>query len=174
MNTGGAAWLARVPWAVHFLAATICVVATGVGVWKFHAGLAQHLHAQRLEQRALEQKQAELQSLPGPEPVQSFHQTLPLNRGSDELVQFLSAQAKALNVQVSALSIQRTSASSVELGRVQFQLSLRGTYAAVKSLLGDLLGRYPSLGIQSLNLRPKAQDAMQTEAEALLVWYVKD
>lgn len=166
--------MARVPWVFHFLAATACVLAVGGGIWKLHGGLAKRAHVLGVEQRSLEKQLTELKSRPAPPPAMEFHQTLPLSRGSDDLVRFLSTQARTLNVQVVALSVQRSSASTVELGRVQFQLSVRGTYAAVKTLIGDLLGRYPSLGIQTLNLKPRAQDAMQTEAEMLLVWYVRD
>ena len=127
-----------------------------------------------MELAALERQQAELQSRPAALPIQSFNATLPLSRGSDDLVQFLSTQSKALNVQISAVSIQRSSASASELGRVQLHASIRGTYAAIKSLLGDLLARYPSLGAQTVNLRASAQATTQAEAEVTLVWYVKD
>ena len=174
MSIGGAAWLARVPWRFHLAGATICIFAVGASAWRLHVELKRGLQSQRIELRALERQQTELQSRPAALPIQSFNATLPSSRGSDDLVQFLSTQAKALNVQISAVSIQRSSASVSELGRVQLQASIRGTYAAIKSLFADLLGRYPSLGIQAVNLRARAQDATQTEAEVTLVWYVKD
>jgi hypothetical protein len=154
--------------------AALCVLAGGLAAWELRAHLTNRLHHQRIELAALEQQLLVLQSKPAVVPPESFTTSLPPGRSSDDLVKFLSTQAKNLNVQVNALSVQRSSATPTELGRVQFQVSLTGTYGAVKSLFANMLGRYPSLGIQTLSWRAKPQQVGSSEAEVFLVWYVRD
>jgi hypothetical protein len=79
-----------------------------------------------------------------------------------------------LGVKVLSMAIDSQAATSSELGRVQFNVSAQADYTNTKAWLAELLGRYPSLGIQSLAIRVHPTDPVRQEARVVLVLYVKD
>jgi len=166
--------LSRWPLRFHVAAACLAVAAAaGVAGLLMYAA-AEKSRQQRAELRALENR---LQILVQDEKKRSagnFLQTLPLASSADEVVRDMGRHAQALKIQVASLSIAVTDPSPGLVRKVQFNLTASGDYTSMKSWLAEMLGRYPSLGVQTLSLRGLPNDALRQEIQLALVLFVKD
>ena len=63
---------------------------------------------------------------------------------------------------------------SSELGAVRFDIAAKANYGAAKAWLADALGRYPSIGIQTLMLQPAPAEPARQEVRVVLALFVKD
>lgn len=163
-----------ISWRFHFAASCLCVVALSAGVLLLHSKLQQRLRAREVELSSLENRREQLDRLPRIATPAVFTAALPHAQHSDRLLAFLGEQAQARDVRVASLAVQHSTPSLAALTQVQLQMSLRGTYGAIKSLLAEMLGRYASLAVQSLDMKASAQDGTQLEAQVSLIWFVKD
>jgi len=166
--------LRRWPLRFHAVAACLAVTAmAGIAALVVYAS-AERSNQQRAELRALETR---LQILVQDEKKRSagnFLQTLPLASSADEVVRDIGRHAQALKIQVASLSIAATEPSPGLVRKVQFNLTASGDYTSMKSWLGEMLGRYPSLGVQTLSLRGLPNDALRQEIQLALVLFVRD
>lgn len=103
-----------------------------------------------------------------------FVQALPASSRVDDVSRDIGQFAKGLDVRVVSMAIDPQPLSTTELGKVQFNVSALADYKSAKSWLGELLGRYPSLGIQSMAVRASPTDMGRQEIRVVLVLYVKD
>lgn len=166
--------LSRWPLRFHAAAAGLALAATAGAAGLLLYINAGQAHQQRIELRALE---AHLQILVQDEKTRSagnFIQTLPLASSADEVVRDVGRHAQALNIQMASLSIAATDPSPGLIRKVQFNLTASGDYTALKSWLAEMLGRHPSLGVQTLSLRGLPNDALRQEIQLALVLFVRD
>ncbi len=104
---------------------------------------------------------------PGRAKPPDFVLTLPETAAIDAVVQDFqrfSAAAGALLVAVDA--VPRPAAPST-VGRVELAVSLRGDYSKLKSVLAQVLDRYPNLLLQRASLRRAGSSADLEAAVAL-------
>lgn len=104
----------------------------------------------------------------------NFTQNLPLASSADEIVRDMGRHAQAMKIQVASLSIAVADPAPSLIRKVQFNVTASGDYASLKNWLAEMLGRYPSLGIQTLSLRGLPNDALRQEMQLALVLFVKD
>lgn len=143
------------------------------------AGLLMHATAekskqQRTDLRALETR---LQILVQDEKKRSagnFIQTLPLASSADEIVRDMGRHAQTMKLQMASLSIATSDPSPGLVRKVQFSVTASGEYASLKNWLAEMLGRYPSLGIQTLSMRGLPNDTLRQEMQLVFVFFVKD
>jgi hypothetical protein len=166
--------LRRWPLRFHVAAACLAVMAmAGVAAVVVYAS-AESSKRQRAELRALETR---LQILVQDEKKRSagnFLQTLPLASSADEVVRDMGRHAQTLKIQVASLSITATEPSPGLIRKVQFNLTASGDYTSMKNWLAEMLGRYPSLGVQTLSLRGLPNDALRQEIQLSMVLFVRD
>ncbi len=103
-----------------------------------------------------------------------FTQSLPLFSRSDDVVHELSRQAQVLGVQIASLSISATEPTNSDIRKVQLNLTASAEYRVIKAWLAEMLGRYPSLAIQSLSVRALPNDSQRQEAQLSFVLFVRD
>jgi Tfp pilus assembly protein PilO len=164
----------RWPLRLHAVMAGLVLALLGCGAAWFvkstlTASKARNEELQALQMQVQQLQRAELQRASG-----NFTQKLPSAATSDEVVRDMTRHAQSLNLQISSLSITATEASPREIRKVQFNLALSGEYRSVKSWLSEMLGRYSSLGVQTLSLRGLPNDALRQEAQLVLVLFVRD
>lgn len=143
------------------------------------AGLLIHAAAsgaiqQRQDLRALETRLQILVQDDRKQSAGNFLQTLPLASSADEIVRDMGRHAQELKIQVASLSITVADPAPGLIRRVQFNLTASGDYAAMKNWLAEMLGRYPSLAVQTLSLRGLPNDTLRQEIQLALVLFVRD
>ena len=166
--------LSRWPLRVHALAACLAVA-----VMTALAGLLVYVAAgkaaqQRGELQALETRLQILQQDEKKRSAGNFTQTLPVASSADEVVRDMGRHAQTLKIQMASLSIVATEPSPSLIRKVQFNVTASGDYASLKNWLAEMLGRYPSMGIQTLSLRGLPNDTLRQEMQLALVLFVKD
>lgn len=102
-----------------------------------------------------------------------FTDSLPLLSRSDDVVLDMSKHGQALNVQISSLVLTVSEPSAVDLRKVQFTLTAVAEYRQLKNWLSELLGRYPTLGVQTLSMRALPNDPSRQESQMSLVLFVR-
>lgn len=79
-----------------------------------------------------------------------------------------------MNIQISSLSVVASEPSVNEIRKIQFNLAASAEYRSLKDWLAEMLGRYPSLGVQTLSMRGLPNTPLRQEAQLVLVLFVKD
>ena len=102
----------------------------------------------------------------------SFIDDLPQIAKSDEVFRDISKQAQDFNVQISSITVVRPESSVAELRKVEFSLTAIAEYKAIKNWLSEILGRYSSVGVQNMSIRPLMNDSTRQETQMVLVFYV--
>jgi hypothetical protein len=163
-------WLIR----QHALAvAGVIGVAALVCWWYLHVA-AENLSALKQE-RAAVQRQLLAAQAASPLAVQpSLLQALPNIARADEVARDIGRFAQPVGVQISSLAVETHAGTATELAKVHFNLSAQANYMASKAWLAELLGRYPTLAVQSLSIRASANEAPTQELRLGLVLWVKD
>jgi len=163
-------------WPLHHHALMACLIVFGLAAaewWcldRFQTALTVLQHKRQSVQGQLD---AALRA--GPLSVkQDFTQSLPTAARSEDLARDIGQFAQALKVQITSLTLDPRTASTSELGRVQFNLTGQGQYKDTKAWLAELMDRYPSLVLQSLSLRAQANDPARQDVRLTLVLIVKD
>jgi hypothetical protein len=129
---------------------------------------------QRQDLRALETRLQILVQDDRKQSAGNFLKTLPLASSADEVVRDMGRQAQALKIQMASLSIAVADPAPGLIRKVQFNLTASGDYAAMKNWLAEMLGRYPSLAVQTLSLRGLPNDTLRQEIQLALVLFVRD
>lgn len=164
----------RWPLRFHVAAACMAVLAMSGVAGLLVYGTAEKSRQQQAELRALETRLKILAQDEKKRSAGNFMQTLPLAASADEVVRDMGRHAQALKIQVASLSIAVTEPSPGLIRKVQFNLTASGDYTSMKSWLAEMLGRYPSLGVQTLSLRGLPNDALRQEIQLALVLFVRD
>lgn len=103
----------------------------------------------------------------------NFTHGLPQATRSDDVIRDMTRSAQSLGIQISSLTVQTQPRSERELGKIQYQLSMTADYRSTKTWLAELLGRYPTLGIQNMTMRAQPNEPTRQETRATLVFFVK-
>ena len=104
----------------------------------------------------------------------NFKELLSNNSKSDEVVREMSRLAAAKGVGLESLKILPSAATASELGKVQYNVTMKTDYYLFKGWLSGLLGRYPALGVNTLSIRGIAADNAKQDINLSLLLYVKD
>jgi Tfp pilus assembly protein PilO len=165
------------PWQQH------AVLALGVLLMAV-AGGTLVLQQQRLSLLNLSQKQTNLQesldaaqrnaTTPRPLPEPDFTQRLPERGRMDVVIRQLAQLAHKNAVSVASISLSHSATDTKNIGRVDASITLIGAYAPAKLLISELLNRHNSLGIQTLSVRPRSNDATRLDWTLALSLYVRD
>ncbi|TXT40778.1 MAG: Uncharacterized protein FD135_906 [Comamonadaceae bacterium] len=157
----------------HVLTGSLCVtLISAIGYEYLQRQEALLTGLQQQHQTLQSQIDHEKVNLPD-KPQANFTEHLPENSRADDVARDISRFAQTLGVQIVSMSIENRPASNSTLGAVHFSLSLQAEYTACKAWLAELLGRYPTLAIQSLSFRGQPNDALRQEAQLVLVLFVK-
>jgi hypothetical protein len=164
----------RWPLRHHLLLAILAVAAVGLGLQWWLAKTQSSLDKHRLDLLALQGQMGGQQAGTQPTARVDFTHHLPSLSRSHEVVNDISRFAQSEGVLITSMAVSPQAASVVDLGKVNFDLSATAEYKAAKAWLAELLGRYPSLGIQSMSMRAQASDPAKLEVRLSLVLFVKD
>lgn len=107
-------------------------------------------------------------------PSKSFTELLSNSSKSDEVVREMSRLAAGKGIGLESLKIAPTAATTSELGKVQYNVTMKTDYYLFKGWLGSLLSRYPALGVNTLSIRGVATDSAKQDINLSLLLYVKD
>lgn len=156
-----------------FLAAgAVCVVAF---VCWWHLDTAAAGLSALQQEGAVVQRQLVASQAASPQAVQpSLIHALPNISRADDVARDIGRFAQPLGVRIASLNVQTHAGTTTELAKVQFNLAAQADYTAAKAWLAELLGRYPTLAVQSLSIRASANEAPTQELRLGLVLWVKD
>ncbi len=104
----------------------------------------------------------------------SFTELLANSSKSDEVVREMSRLAAGKGIGLESLKILPSAATASELGKVQYNVTMKTDYYLFKGWLSGLLGRYPALGVNTLSIRGIAADNARQDINLSLLLYVKD
>lgn len=90
---------------------------------------------------------------------------------ADAVLAYLQRSADRTGVQVKVLGIERGQASERKWGESRLRLTIASRYAELKALLADVTGRFSSLSLTSISLRPATSPGGMLDAEIVLVLY---
>lgn len=115
-----------------------------------------------------------LNNIQNTSPKKSFTELLSSNSKSDEVVREMSRLAAGKGIGLDSLKIAPTTATASELGRVQYNVTMKTDYYLFKSWLSGLLSRYPALGVNTLSIRGNTTENTKQDINLSLLLYVKD
>ncbi|MCW5651988.1 MAG: hypothetical protein KIS62_19750 [Ramlibacter sp.] len=92
----------------------------------------------------------------------------------DDVVRDAGRLAKSANMVIHGITLTRSAATGSTWGHVLVSINATCEYKACKALIAELQGRYASLAIQSLALRPASAGPGQQDMQLGLRLYVKD
>lgn len=164
----------RWPLRYHILTASMVVAALALGGYGLVHTAASTSNARGAQLQSLQTQLAVIRGKGTGPLAGDFTHSLPLFSRSNDVVHELSRQAQVLGVQIASLSIAVTEPTNSDIRKVQLNLTASAEYRVIKAWLAEMLGRYPSLAIQSLSLRAMPNDAQRQEAQLGLVLFVKD
>jgi hypothetical protein len=164
----------RWPLRWHVYAATATLgVAVLAGLW-ITRGNQVLLKDAQAELNALQSQLSQTRRVGPADPSELFAKALPDRVVAEKVARDITAFGTTLNVQISSLTVEPRASTPTELGSVHFNVAARGEYKNTKSWIAELLGRYPSLALQTLSLQAAPNDASRQEVRLTMVLYVKD
>lgn len=89
---------------------------------------------------------------------------------SANVIRELERASASSGVSISEVTISPRPPAADSLGSDEFSLRLRGEYPAIKSVLIDLTGRFPSATVRSLRLRRDVSAGVMDATVLLIVW----
>jgi type II secretory pathway pseudopilin PulG len=170
--TGYRSWSLR----RHVVVSVILLAGIVLLAWMVGSQQRRQLVNQQIELAQLEQSLRALstQAAPPARNEPDFTQRWPQRDEVNAVVRFLGTLAQQFQVNVGQITLAHTASSAQAVGRVDIAVAMNGTYAGGKTLLAELLGRYPSLALQSLTATPRSGDASRIDWTLALTLYVKD
>ena len=164
----------RWPLAYHVLLGGFVVCAAAAAA-RFGVHRADTVLANRdTELRTLQSQLDGLRRSPASTGPQDFSQTLPASSRADDVVRDIGRFAQAHAMAVTSIGIEPRVATTAELGKVTFNIAAITDYRATKAMTAELLARYPTLGMQSLALRPLPNDQTRLDVRLVLVMVTRD
>lgn len=112
----------------------------------------------------LAQAQSQLSALVATQPVTgkaelTFVERLPASQNSNQVLSRIQHAFASTGVSVITAAVSTEPASKTMLGKQRLALTVKGSYAAIKSALAEALARMPSVKLLNLTLRAPAADA---------------
>jgi Tfp pilus assembly protein PilO len=99
-----------------------------------------------------------------------FSRSLPRVAGESAVMAELHRSSRESGIQLGSVSISSTSAGDRDLGKVSLSASLEGRYSDIKSVVGDVLGRYPHVTMNHMQLSRKNPGNQLTAQLVLSIW----
>lgn len=164
----------RWPWHYHAWVAGFVVVSFAAGAWWWLHVSEASVVALQSELQAAQNQLEVAQRTARVGASSNYTQALPSAARADDVARDISRYAQAHGVQVVSVSLETRAATASEIAKVQFNLVAQADYRAAKMWLTELLGRYPSLGVQSLSLRALPNEAARQDVRLVLVFFAKD
>jgi len=93
---------------------------------------------------------------------------------ADEVVRKAGEVAEVHGVSLRTLSASHQTASTQIWGRVTLDVTLSGSYAALKAWQAAMQQRFPSLSVQSLRMQGIPSSAGAQDAQLIWVFHVRD
>lgn len=90
----------------------------------------------------------------------------------DDVVRDISQFAVQREVAIASLRIDPSAAAGA-FSQVQFTVSAKGSYGALKGWLSEILARYPALALKAIALQAPAQGSAQVGATFSLLLFLK-
>jgi hypothetical protein len=166
----------RWPFPFHVLiAAAVTLITCVTATWVTHrttGAVSQGLR--QLSDAQSELATARLERTQRPVAPPDFSQRLPAASRSDEVIREAGRLGESNGVRITSLAIHKQAATAKELGQVRYSVVLNGGYSQIKAWLSGMQGRYATLAVGSLSIRPLAPDAAQQEVQLTLVLFTKD
>lgn len=164
----------RWPLAYHLLLGGFVVCAAAAAA-RFGVHRADTLLAkQDTELRTLQSELDGMRRSPTIAGPQDFRQTLPASSRADDVVRDVGRFAQAHAVAVTSIGIEPRAATTADLGKVTFNIAAIADYRTTKAMTAELLARYPTLGMQSLALRPLPNDQTRLDVRLVLALVTRD
>lgn len=93
---------------------------------------------------------------------------------ADDVLRDIARHAQRLGLVVTSLNLSPQSATERSWGQVQITFASTGSYSAHKTLLVELTGRYPNMGLHSLSLRATDATGVRLQGQTALMLYLKN
>lgn len=103
-----------------------------------------------------------------------FSDLLVKSSSSDEVVKEMSRLAAADGIVLNTLAITQVAATPNELGKVQYNVTLKADYFVFKTWLKGLLDRYPALGLNTMVIQAPNTDSVKQNINLSLFLYTKE
>ena len=103
-----------------------------------------------------------------------FTHALPSGSRSHDVVHDISGYAQTSGVLIDSLTVEQRPGTAIDISNFQFSVTANAEYRAIKTWLAPLLARHPTLGVQSLSMRPLASESARLDLRLSLVFFVKD
>jgi Type II secretion system (T2SS), protein M subtype b len=158
----------------HVVAAALALAALGVaclGAVRY-AGASQQAQRDALE--AAQRMLADLQGRRAALAVGDLSQHFAASASADDVARDIARFAESGRVQVQSLTVQAQAPTAREAGKVQFNVSAAAEYVPLKAWLAELTGRYPSLAVSTLSMRPVANEGARLTSSVSLILFIKD
>jgi hypothetical protein len=105
--------------------------------------------------------------------AQDWQQRLPQTNQTDDLLRDVVRYARDYGVQIATLTVERLQPSSLQLGRMQINISGLAPYMSTKAWLSDVLGRYPALTVSAFALQAIPSDVARQDLHVSLCFYIR-
>ncbi len=164
----------RWPLIYHGLLAGLAVCAVALVAYQAVYRSDKLLATRDAELRALQTQFHALRVAKPPVPPPDFGQTLPTSDRADDVVRDIGRFAQANALQLASIGVEPRPVTASEFAKVQFNIAATADYDAAKAMVAELLARYPTLGVQSLSMRPTANDQARLDVRLALVLIARD
>jgi Tfp pilus assembly protein PilO len=104
------------------------------------------------------------------ETLSDFVQTVPSVIEARPVLADIQRMASRTGISLAGVQVQPRAPAPESLGRLDLTLSLRGSYANVKQLSGDLLDRHPNMTLSHLTMRKTASPTDLETSIVLTLW----
>ena len=170
--------LHRIPLRTHLGLAALALLCLGYASYSVSVKQAAGLKAVQLDLQSIQSQLKNSNAVGNKDTAsKSFTESLPNSAKSDDVLREMSRLAVAKGIQLDSLKVSPHTATgnkASELGKIQYNITLKTDYYLFKSWLSSLLDRYPSLGVQTLSIRAIANDNNRQEINLTLPFFVKD
>ena len=157
-------------WTAASIAAVVLAMCGGL-VWHSAADESQTLH-QQIEALKLSSSARTTQPVVAPTPSDFTHH-LPSTLDVQPVVTQLQRSCAQAGIELASVQIQQQAATADRLSRTELNITLRGNYPAIKTVLAEVMGRYPNMSLRRLNMRSSAPgqptNTANTETETTAV-----
>jgi hypothetical protein len=100
--------------------------------------------------------------------------TLPQPSRADDVMRDLGRFSQIHAMTITSVGVEFHGASSTGAAKVAFNIAASADYRTTKALLAELLGRYPTLVMETLALQPQANDTARLDVRVALSLLTRD
>ena len=156
-------------WTTASIGAVFLAISASL-VWQRTASESQTLH-QQIEALKLSSSASTAQPVGAPTPSDFTHH-LPSTLDVQPVVTQLQRSCAQAGIELASVQVQQQSPATDRLARTELNITLRGGYPAIKTVLAEVIGRYSNMSLRRLSMRssPQGQPTKpETETTVFLV-----